>query len=64
MEDNKKKPGRKTGTGKYDKSLTFSVDADAFDKIHALAESRRVPASELMRAALAQYLKREGKDAK
>jgi len=55
---------RKTGTGKYLKSLTFSVNEDAFNKIHELAESRKVPAAELMRDALAQYLKREGKDAK
>lgn len=55
---------RKTGTGKYLKSLTFSVDDDSFNKIHKLAESRTVPAAELLRDALAQYLKREGKDAK
>lgn len=64
MSDNAKKPGRKAGTGKYDKSLTFSVDDDAFNKIHALAENRHQPASELLRDALEQYLKREGKGAK
>lgn len=64
MGDNTNKPGRKTGTGQYYKSLTFSVDEETFNKIHALAENRHKPASELLRDALEQYLKREGKGAK
>lgn len=64
MEDETKKPGRKPGTGKYNRSLTFSVDEKDFDEINGLADSRNKPASELLRAALAQYLKRERKSAK
>lgn len=64
MEDDAKKPGRKTGTGKYNKSLTFSVDEAAFDEINGLADSRNKPASELLRDALTQYLKRERRNAK
>ena len=64
MEDDTKKPGRKTGTGRYYKSLTFSVDDVTFNEINALADSRGKPASELLRDALALYLKREGKSVK
>lgn len=64
MENDAKKRGRKTGTGKYYKSLTFSVDEATFDEINALAESRDKPASELLRDALAMYLKRERRNTK
>lgn len=64
MDDDTKKPGRKPGTGKYYRSLTFSVDEKDFDEINGLADERGVPASELLRKALTQYLKRERKGTK
>lgn len=48
---------RKTGTGKFPKSLTFSVDEKTFDDLNALATSKNIPAAELLREALAIYLK-------
>lgn len=52
------------GVGKYPKSLTFSVDENTFDFLNQLATKRKVPVSELLREALALYLKREGKTTK
>jgi len=47
---------RKAGTGKYPKSLTFSVDEKTFNDLNSLAESKNIPASEILREALVEKL--------
>lgn len=43
------------------KTLNFAVTEEMFQEISNLAAFRRLPAAVLIREALAQYLKREGK---
>lgn len=52
---------RKTGTGKFPKSLTFSVDEKTFNALNEKALNLGVPASELLREALTLYMGKMGK---